>query len=62
MVTKAKIGFKNPYPRRGTPEDAWLRKTKLKSIREPLPKKRQLATLEEVAEREMARVRAGLGL
>jgi hypothetical protein len=61
-VAKQSTGFKNPYTRRGTWQDSWLRRKKLQNTRPRLPKARDLPKLQEVAEEEMRRVRAELGV
>lgn len=55
-------GFKNRLPRRGTRQDAAMRKHRLKNQRDRLPRTRDMDKLLLQAQRDMAREVAGFGV
>ena len=62
VVVKGQVGFKNPFPRRGSAEDASLRRMKLKRSRPRGIKSREIPTLLEKAARDMSRSNAAFGI
>jgi hypothetical protein len=61
-MTREPIGFKNPFPRRGTKVDRWLRRRSLKKTRERLPSRRELLQLERRARVDINRTKAEMGI
>ena len=55
-------GFRNKLPRRGSREDAKLRRRKLKAGRTRLPKLQDLEKLAEEATRMLSRKKGELGI